>query len=104
MSGRESFESAADSLPNETGYSFTDDELDRLQPRSPPPMQRSRTEQDWSATMEHLRSETSHRGEEDFELAPPILSASGKSPTDDLSTKGLSPTPSTVSLAPLTPP
>ncbi|GAA5997840.1 hypothetical protein JCM5350_002746, partial [Sporobolomyces pararoseus] len=54
--GRESFESAAESLRDDTRYAFTDDELDRLQVRSPPLMQRSRTEQDWNATIEQLRS------------------------------------------------
>jgi len=70
-------------------------------------MQRSRTEQDWSRTMEHLRSHpTNVRGEEELELAPPVglAVASGKPPNDELSTSGVSPTPSTASLAPLTPP
>ncbi|GAA5960793.1 hypothetical protein JCM3765_000819 [Sporobolomyces pararoseus] len=54
--GRESFESAAESLRDDTRYAFTDDELDRLQVRSPPLMQRSRTEQDWNTAVEQLRA------------------------------------------------
>ncbi|GAA5895282.1 PH and SEC7 domain-containing protein [Sporobolomyces salmoneus] len=54
--GRESFDSASESLRDDTRHAFTDDELDRLQTRSPPLMQRSRTEQDWNTAVEHLHS------------------------------------------------
>lgn len=54
--GRESFESAAESLRDDIRHAYTDDELDRLQTRSPPIMQRSRTEQDWNTAVEHLNS------------------------------------------------
>jgi broad specificity phosphatase PhoE len=54
--GRESFESAAESLRDDARHAFTDDELDRLQTRSPPLMQRSRTEQDWNSAIEQLHT------------------------------------------------
>ncbi|GAA5880074.1 hypothetical protein JCM3774_003300 [Rhodotorula dairenensis] len=53
LSPRHSFESGVDSLsaaeetPDRSHHSLTDDELDRVRSRAPPPMQRSKTETDW---------------------------------------------------------
>lgn len=55
-SPRNSFESAAESLSafddthEPAQHSLTDDELDRLHVKVPPPMQRSKTETDWVRT------------------------------------------------------
>lgn len=53
LSPRHSFDSGVDSLsaaedaPEGPHHSLTDDELDRVRSRAPPPMQRSKTETDW---------------------------------------------------------
>ncbi|GAA6017397.1 hypothetical protein JCM11491_006643 [Sporobolomyces phaffii] len=103
--GRESFESATESLRDDTRHAFTDDELDRLQTRSPPLMQRSRTEQDWNTAVEQLQSfSTGSSTPFDDELEAPPTTDFGTSATPRrrtvvaTPTNGLSPTPSTVSL------
>lgn len=88
-SERSSFESAAESLSGlangtdlDQPLSLTDDELDRLQIRSPPLMQRSKTETDWQnvvpleqlsldangpSSSSRLRSNSELVSEDDFE-------------------------------------
>ncbi|GAA5888041.1 hypothetical protein JCM5296_005413 [Sporobolomyces johnsonii] len=106
---RDSFESATESLSGlDAGhsYSLTDDELDRLQLRSPPQMQRSKTEQDWATAMEHLSrapAESVAHTDDELELLPPV-GGTGRAGTPikarngSSSTDALSPTPSTLSL------
>lgn len=77
--GRSSFDSMSDSFAalasDAHPQSLTDDELDRLQVRSPPPlMQRSKTETDWQSVVEHL--------------AEPLQGGSGSSATTGLGLGG----------------
>ncbi|GAA5940665.1 hypothetical protein JCM1841_002015, partial [Sporobolomyces salmonicolor] len=103
---RDSFESATESLSGlGAGHSlsFTDDELDRLQLRSPPQMQRSKTEQDWATAMEHLArapAESVAHTDDELELPVPVGGTGGseKARIGSPSAAALSPTPSTSSL------
>ncbi|GAA5933388.1 uncharacterized protein JCM15063_001302 [Sporobolomyces koalae] len=106
--GRDSFESATESLNLGAQHAFTDDELDRLQVRSPPLMQRSRTEQDWSMAMEHLRSLPDPRSgpaEDELELPmhserPTSASTSRRASNDAESGADVSPSFTTAALVP----
>ncbi|GAA6058971.1 hypothetical protein JCM10212_001681 [Sporobolomyces blumeae] len=112
--GRHSFDSASESFSNfDTAHSLTDDELDRLQVRSPPAMQRSRTEQDWTAAMEHLSTYPNRNlvpTDDELELPPPVgAGSSAGTPTKarrspHLPATRFSPPLPTASLEPSHPP